>query len=104
MRVAFDPDRLVEALQARLEGDRKLARRIVDRMLELERQRDQAQHDYREANRQLHRLDLNCGPYAGMSTRKKLAVRFIITRAILGATLNTRARGCARLAAGVTAQ
>ena len=74
MRVPFDPDRLVEALQARLEGDRRLARRIADRMLELERQRDQAQHDYREANRQLHRLDLNSGPYAGMSTRKKLAV------------------------------
>ena len=73
MLAAFDADRLFEALQARLEGDRRLARRIADRMLELERQRDEGRRMQHEANRMLHRLDLDSGPYSGLSVRRKLA-------------------------------
>jgi len=81
MRAAFDADRLVEALQARLEGDRRLARRIADRMLELEHQRDEGRRMQHEANRMLHRLDLDSGPYSGLSARRKLAALEALLRA-----------------------
>ena len=73
MRAPFDPDRLVEVLRDRLEGDRRLAQRIVERMLQLERQRDEGRRMQHEANRMLHRLDLDSGPYSGLSVRRKLA-------------------------------
>ena len=81
MRLASDADRLIEALQARLDGDRQLAKRIAERTLELERQRADAQRAYREANRLLHRLDLNSGPYASMRMQRKLAVLEALLRA-----------------------